>query len=75
MDVLEKREREWILILLTKKYEFNSMKKNKKNKKDTLPLLLHRDGKKKIWEMFGKRKDTKLIGRGVSMVTGAINKK
>jgi hypothetical protein len=50
-------------------------KKYKKNKKDTLPLLLHRDGKKKIWQMFGQRKDTKLIGRGVSMVTGAINKK
>ena len=51
-------------------------KKKKKNKKmETLPRLLHRDSTKKVWEMFGKRKDTKLIGRGVSMVTGAINKK
>jgi len=52
------------------------MKKNRNKKsKDTLPLLLHRDSKKKIWQMFGQRKDTKLICGGVSMVTGAINKK
>jgi hypothetical protein len=43
-------------------------KKKKKNKKmETLPRL-HRDSKKKVWEMFGERKETKLIKRGVSMV-------
>ena len=51
------------------------MKCKNTKKVKTLPLLLHRDGKKRIWEMFGQRKDTKLINRGVGLVTGAINKK